>query len=226
MQRMETTPFVTVSQAEDTQKQYRRYGYGRAAGRKVPPQKAGKMSLMFLKIGVCVGVCALMLALKSVDSPLASKTVETVGHAVTEETDIDEMLGKLQFVELPNILEVFAQSNTYAAPVSVTTSTPLDDGRMLLLTAQSGADVSSACRGSVYSIGTDASLGDYVCVKKDTSLEFYYYGLAEIFVEEGQPVRAMDTLGALGADGCLYLAVLENGRPMDPREYIDFESNR
>ena len=176
---------------------------------------------MLLKIGICAGACALVLVLKWVDSPLTNRAVETVNQAVTEETDLDEMLGKLQFVEFDGILNVFSESSSYEMPVIAEAATSMDDGRMLLLTAQSGADVISSCRGTVSSIGEDASLGNYICIRGNDSLDLYYYGLAEIFVEEGQPVKKLDTLGALGADGRLCFAVLENGRPIDPRDYLD-----
>ena len=227
MQRMETTPFVTVSMNEAERiRSYRSKRIPRVNSEGERDAHSAVLPPLLLKIGICAAVCLTMLILKWVDTPLTARAVESVDRALSEETDIDEMLGKLQFVELPNVLEVFSASSGYASPVTVRSSTPMDDGRMLLLIAESGADVSSSCKGTVHSIGEDASLGNYVCVRRDEDLDFYYYGLNEIFVEEGQPVKMQDTLGALGTDGRLCLAVLDNGRPMDPRDYIDLMVKR
>jgi len=226
MQRMETTPFVTIPVNETEKIRPREFNklFDRQGSRNEP--HSNPAASLLLKIGICAGVCVMMLILKWVDTPFTAHAVETVNQAISEETDIDEMLGKLQFVEFPNVLEVFSANNSYSSPLIARSSMPMDDGRMLLLIAESGADVSSSCKGMVHSIGEDASLGNYVCVRRDETLDFYYYGLSEIFVEEGQPVKMKDTLGALGADGRLCLAVLDNGRPMDPREYIDFAVKR
>ena len=48
-------------------------------------------------------------------------------------------------------------------------------------------------------------------VSHGNELESVYYHLDGICVEEGQPLRADDTLGSVGADGYLYVAVLEEG---------------
>lgn len=179
---------------------------------------------MLVKIGVCAGACALMLVLKELDTPIAAQMVSGMRSAVNEETDITEMLGKLQFVELPNALEVFSNNGKMALPVSAPQVLLEPEAQYVMWEGAPNAKVSAAAAGQVRAVGEDALLGPYVRLMHANELETIYYGLSTIQVEEGQPIRRHDTLGELGEDGTLRLHVLLAGKPQSPVQYLDLVS--
>ncbi|MDR1620671.1 MAG: hypothetical protein LBS18_08440 [Clostridiales bacterium] len=88
------------------------YRYNRHGGKPRGTRRRIKLpSSLAVKIGVCVAACALMLGLKELDVPVAAQMVSGVRDAVNEEQNLAEMLGKLQFVELPRALEVCSDNS-------------------------------------------------------------------------------------------------------------------
>ena len=138
---------------------------------------------------------------------------------------MEEPAGKLKFVELPGLLSVFAQKGDMAAPVEFSRSELLEDGNLARFFSQSSAAVICVKDGRVKSVGQDASLGKYVMVSHDNDIITVYYGLDEIIAEEGQPLRRLDNLGKLGADGVLSMAITKGGKPQDVSKYIDMQGN-
>lgn len=176
---------------------------------------------MLVKLGVCVGACALMLGLKELDTPIAAEMVSGVRGAVNEETDLTEMLGKLQFVELPNALEVFSTNGKMAIPVIAPQMILEPEAQYVMWEGAPNAKVSAAAAGQVRAVGEDPLLGPYVRLLHANELETIYYGLTGIRVEEGQPIRRHDTLGELGESGTLRMHVLLAGEPQPPEQYMD-----
>ncbi|MEL7608217.1 MAG: M23 family metallopeptidase [Bacillota bacterium] len=234
MDRLNTTPFETISgppplkQKREPVKKYthparpphrRPRSYHRGDAR-----RAGSPGMsMLIKLGICAAACALVLVFKWIDSPLTNSAVQSVSAAVTDEVDFDEMLGKLQFVELDGILSVFGAGRTMAEPIAASKSYLVDDGRKAVLEGKQGEDVIAADAGTVIAVGEDASLGTYVCVKQSGDMELYYYGFEEVFVEDGQPVKKLDTLGTLSEQGTLTISVLKQGRPQNPGDYFEID---
>lgn len=166
------------------------------------------------RVGVAAAACCALVALSVAGLPL------------TVEDDLDEMLGKLQFVSLPTVLEVFGPAeDKLALPVSTAVMTVLNDQQLARWESEPHAEVIASAAGEVRAVGEDPVLGPYVRLMHSDDLETIYYGLREIHVEEGQPVRRMDTLGLLGEDGSLCLEVLLEGRPQRPEEYFDVVLN-
>lgn len=174
-----------------------------------------------VKVGVCVAACALMLGLKELDAPVAAQMVNGVRGAVNEETDLSEMLGKLQFVELPDALEVFSGNNKMAIPVSAPQMQLEEEAQYVMWKGAPHAEVVATASGQVRAIGEDSILGRYVRLQHADDVETIYYGLSAVNVEEGQPIRRNDTLGTLGEDGMLRLHVLLAGKPQPPEQYLD-----
>lgn len=173
------------------------------------------------KVGVCVLACAFMLALKGLDNPIAEQVVAGVKVAVNDETDFTEMFGKLQFVELPETLEVFSNSDKLALPVSAP-SQPVDsEQEYVLWEGIPDTTVLAAAAGKIRAVSEDDVLGKYVRIQHDNNLETIYYGLAEISVEQGQPIKKFDTLGITGEEGTLCVYVMLDGKPQSPGEYMD-----
>lgn len=229
MDRLNTTPFETQSgrpapRREPAKNRARRSGPSRRRPRRSQRgdarRFAGTGASMLIKLGICAAACALVLVLKWIDSPITNGAVETVSTAVTDKVDFDEMLGKLQFVELDGLLSVFGADRKMAEPIAATHSYLTDDGRKAVFEGKQGEDVVAAENGTVAAVGSDASLGAYVSVRQSGDTELYYYGLAEIFVENGQPIQKLDTLGTLSEQGKLTVSVLKQGRPQNPDDYF------
>lgn len=220
-QRLETTPFVTEKTGEfrkhGTYVSRRRYLNTNTTRRK---EDVAPTSSIIIKIAICAGACALVLLLKWIDTPFANTAINGVRSAVTEESELDEMLGKLKFVELPQILDVFSNKTSMMLPVKAVSYEVMTDGRILKLQAEAGSTAVAPVKGMVLEIGIDAELGNYVAVKHADNMQTSYYGLKHIAVEQGQPVDKLDTLGVLDDGGTLYFAVMVNGEYRDPGEYV------
>lgn len=210
MQRIEITPFQTSDYS------FRRY----PRRRERRARRLTNAAAMLGRLGVCGAVCALALVLRSVDTPV-SLTTEQPEQQESEQSDTDEMLGRLRFVELPTALAVFAQSRSLTAPARTEYVTVEDEGRLARLICQSGADVVACGAGVVRGVGEDAGLGRYVCLLLDDGNEISHYGLAEILVENGQSVRELDNIGTVGSSGVLSLAASRAGRPLEVTDIFD-----
>lgn len=220
MDKIELSPFVTTSEAPPPRRRTPRRLFPPPRERRRRRSAAGGGLSMFIKLGICLGACALVLVLKWVDSPLTDKAVQTLNSAVDSEVDLDEMLGRLQFVHLPGILSVFSASTALEAPVLATGSYLIDNDRMAVFEAYSGDDVMASAGGTVLQTGADTALGNYVSIEQQNGLTVTYYGLAEVLVEVGQTVRKLDTLGSVDRNGAVCVSVYQDGRPLDPSDYF------
>lgn len=189
--------------------------------RKQQKQAWKRPSALAVKVGICALACGMMFVMKALDVPAASQMVSGVRSAVEDEQDLTEMLGKLQFVELTDVLAVFSGNERMALPVSAPIVTMGEDAEYAQWEGAPHADVFATAAGEVRAIGEDAVLGPYVRLQHADDLETVYYGLATIQVEQGQPIRKKDTLGTLGEHGTLSFRVLLAGMPQAPSEYLD-----
>lgn len=194
---------------------------------------APRAGSMLVKAGLCAAACAAVLLLRWSES--TGKTLPVSGlrqaleDAVLENAGeglgLDEGLGRLRFVELPGIIEVFSAGARPELGVSYE-SARLDDESLLATLALGGAQqlyAPAACK--VKELGEDEALGGYVrlALLEDDN-ELVYYGLTEIAVEEGQQLAVKDTLARV--DGSLVLAVYDAGRPTDPIAYFGLDAGR
>lgn len=175
---------------------------------------------MLIKCGVCAAACALVLLLKWIGTPATENALQTVKDAVTEEQDLDEMLGKLRFVELPGILEVFSSSNKMMTPILAEKTEAFRENSLLALTAGQNQYVSASLAGIIKEIGRDEALGSFVRIAGDEDRELYLYGLNEITVEIGQPVQPNDYVGSVQANEIVYIALSIKGKPQEPGDYF------
>ncbi len=221
MQRMELTPFVT---RENGTRVRARSGTGR---KKSPRRKKARWQIngggqMMIKVGICCVAALLVLGLQAIDMPFTNTMVDEVREVLNTQTEMDEMLGKLQFVELPGLLEVFSgDSAKMSLAVNAPSVSLIDQECLAKWEGAPGAEVVASAPGEVRAVGTDPVLGPYVRLMHQGDLETVYYGLNEVLVEVGQPIRRLDTLGILGDEGTLCLGVLLEGRPQEPGNYFD-----
>lgn len=197
----------------------RRNSYARDA----KARTEGYASSMLMKLGICAAACAFVLVLKCLpsgetDGPSAVQSVS----ATASQENAGEQLGKLQFVELPGVLSVFAGSDAFGLPVSYQVLRESEDGGLVSFTCMPGEQVCAVGDGVVFAIGTDAAYGDYVIMKHAGDVQSTCYGIAEIQVEQGQPLKKNDTLGVVGENGTVHLSVTVSGRPALPSELIGF----
>ncbi len=149
---------------------------------------------MLTKIGLCLLICG-------------------AAHAVSSEEIGGEYLGKLRFVELPGIIEVFSQDQRLSLDIGGSCTSD-EDGLLLTICGADGKVVPAPGSGRVRGAENGAvelwTEGDItVCIA----------GLSQLSVEEGQPVARGDTLGTAGDS--VAVRVYKSGRPVSVLEYID-----
>ena len=175
---------------------------------------------MLIKCGVCAAACALVLLLKWAGSPATAGALQTVKEAVNEESELDEMLGKLKFVALPGILEVFSRSGKLDLPIRASESRSLQDNTTLALISEQQQNVNACLAGTIKETGTDKELGNYVRISSADDRDLFLYGLSTVTVEAGQPMMENDHIGSIEAGGTLFIRILVNGKPEDPLGYF------
>lgn len=185
------------------------------------PRERRKSSQGAVFLLVRLGICALLfcgvVALKLSDSESSRAVLSVLGAASGDEAERDTRLGRLRFVEIPSIISVFAPSDRPRLPVETQNRSLASDDTLLVLEASAGDKAYSPAAGLVKSVGTDAALGAFACIKTKDDTEFFVYGLKEIAVEKDQPVTQNSVLGT-AENGRVCVRVYQNGRPLYPAE--------
>ena len=172
---------------------------------------------MLVQTVICIAALLLFIGLELFVFKKA-EAAEPVNASPREQTqgtesgsgEDEETLGRLQFVN-GRVYSVFPKSPRWALPLKSDSVESLEEERLLKLTAEPGESIRVSAAGQVRKVGEDPNYGSFVLVSHGNELESVYYHLDGICVDEGQPLRADDTLGSVGADGYLYVAVLEEG---------------
>ncbi|HWS28479.1 MAG TPA: hypothetical protein VN512_00040 [Clostridia bacterium] len=208
VERMELTEFVVDRP--------RRFARG-VSGKRGRQTRTDARS-MLVKLGICALMCALVLLLSALQDKRAGESyaLDSAG-----EEPFDETLGKLKFVELPGILEVFAAEDKLEVKLDYDAAELIGDDTTLMFVSAAAQTVSLPVDGRVKAVGSDAELGAYVCVVAANDSEFQYYGLSNIAVEEGQTLKALDSLGVIEAGESLFIKVNVSGRPENPTQFFD-----
>jgi len=181
-------------------------------------------SSMLIKCGVCAAACAAVLLIKWAEIPAAESALSTLKTSLNEDESIDEMLGRLKFVELPGLIQVFSGSGKFDPPIVSTKTEVFDGGRLLAITAETETPAKACLTGTVKETGIDATLGNYVRIRGDNDTEIYLYGLSNVSVETGQPLNADDDVGKVSAQTPVYVAITVRGRPEEPEKYFALPS--
>ncbi|MBO4562050.1 MAG: M23 family metallopeptidase [Clostridia bacterium] len=198
--RLNTSAFVSRSIGGET----RRYPSERGSKKR----KKGSAYLM-VRLGVCAVCFCGVIGLKLAGSDgLIPDGLTEGGESVTDQ------LGRLRFVELPSIIDVFAPRRTAVLPAAVLSFEIGEDGDGLTIITNGGSDIVSPVSGRVKAVGEDEALGRYVSVITDDDIEFTVYGLDEIAVEQGQPVKQRQKLG-VAAHSSVAVKGCKAGRPLD-----------
>ena len=193
----------------------------RSKGRK---KRGGYALSMMVKLGLCALGCAAALLIKlygDTDETKETLYASSANSGNSDEDDLDEMLGKLRFVELPGILEVFAPDGLMELPISGNVSSQAD-GELMTISVDKEQQVRASLEGSVKETGEDSEKGLYVCITSG-KLELCCYGLKSISVEDGQPVGAADNIGTAPQGGSICITLKKDGRPVEPMEHFRTE---
>lgn len=180
-------------------------------------------SSMTVKIGLCALACAAALTVK-LHSDDDDAIVQTQLESESEVSDdkLDEMLGKLRFVEMPGMLEVLAPKQLMTLPIKGNATLCGTDNELVSIVSSDEQYVYARLCGSVKQIGEDGELGSFVRIS-DGKTEVCCYGLKYISVEEGQPLETTDSIGSAEKGDILYIETRVNGRPVSPCEYFDVD---
>lgn len=195
----------------------RPYGLpGRRAGMERRRKKpSGAKVFLLARLGVCGAAFLAVLGIKLAGNERAISALGELTKGEREGTE--SSLGRLKFVELPSMIEVFAPSAHAVLPVEALSLDLMDDETGLYIVSAYGSDIAAPADGRVKAVGLDPVLGTYVSVMTEDDVEFVIFGLGEVTVEEGQPVKQRQKLGALkGASATV--RVWKDGRPADPGE--------
>jgi len=191
----------------------------RPAGRAARPQGVS----MLVKIGVCCAAAALVLLIKIAGDKGTDPFDALENTVATDEEGLDDRLGRLKFVQLPGIVEVFSSENKALIGIECASSESLAEDTLVKLVAKGDQSVFINAACEVKQIGEDALYGPYVVLDMGSDTALTVYGLNEVSPEEGQPLSAGDALGDIGARMALYASVKRAGRPLDPFAYLNLE---
>jgi len=91
---------------------------------------------------------------------------------------------------------------------------------------RSGDPVYAAADGVVSAVGYERSHGYYVTIKHENGLQTNYFHLRKYLVSKGQKVEKGEKIALLGSTGRstgphLHFEVVENGKNVDPLNYLD-----
>ena len=172
---------------------------------------------LLVRLGVCALAFAGVLGLKLSGRDEAIRVINELTGGESGGNAQDGTLGKLRFVELPSIIDVFAPSDNAVLPVNALSIDilPADGGLSIVTTF--GSEVVSPAEGRVKTVGEDPKLGKYVSVTAEGDIEFAVYGLKEVNVEQGQPVKQRQKLGT-AAGASVVVKTWRSGRPVDMSE--------
>ena len=173
---------------------------------------------ILIKAGVCSAALALVLVLRLISGASAPVSA-SAGGGGTE--DVEDM-GRLEFVELPGLMEVLADG---VLPVGVDYSErrTLSEGTVLCLSVAGEKTVSApeSCRVKEIA-GMEGGLYR-VSLVTELDREFVYSGLLSVEAELGQRLLPGDTIGAVNEDNTLTIEVREDGRPQLPAELFGLD---
>lgn len=91
--------------------------------------------------------------------------------------------------------------------------------------ANTGTPIKAVADGTVTFSGVYGGYGNLVIISHGNGVETYYGHCNELYVSEGQSVKAGDVIAAVGSTGYatgphLHLEIRENGVQLDPEQYV------
>ena len=171
---------------------------------------------MLAKIGICGLLAGLVLLSDFAGNAHIMETSSSMGHN-TEDIGGD-YLGKLRFVELPGIIQVFSSDARLRIDTVYNGYQLNADETVLTVSGISSADFASPVDGTVKTLNYQNNK-TITELSVDGDIVISFSAAGETAVEEGQPVKSGDTLynGIESID----ISMTKGGRPVNPTEYFD-----
>lgn len=191
----------------------------------IEPEKKRIGESFCKNIAVASALVLCAVTLRSGAIPPLNDAADAVLTAATDQSLLDEQLGKLSFVSalFPEATLVFGESSVepLAVPVSggvVVHAWSKQEPYMSWRT--SSQQVTSVTAGEV--MGVFHGNGDerVVQVRRDDGLTCLYGNLSDVFVQPGDQVHAGTCLGLLMSDADCVFELREDGRSIDPGSYF------
>lgn len=189
------------------------------------PQKRRRGEELLKNLGVASALVLCAVTLKCGALPAASSMTDAVVASVSDDTLLDDRLGKLSFVStlFPEATLVFGESSDH------TLAMPVSGG--MVVHAWSEAEPYTTWRSgtsNVYASGSGVVMGVYhgeneerlVQVMHENGLSCLYGNLENACVRVGDEVEAGELLGQLLPGQDCVLEVMQNGISVDPAPYL------
>ena len=224
--RLELSGFVSRPNSSQARQQRSRELYmrrvGAASSADFRPKRGS--AYLLIRLGVCLLLFCGVLALKLSSDERSGAALAVISSALGDpENDPEqdpERLGRLRFVKIPSIIEVFAPNARPSLPEDAVSVASIEEGTVLRVSVPAGSDVAAPCAGVVRVTGSDETYGAYAALTVSEDTEILIMGLGGVTVENGQPLSRTGLIGKAPQDGMLYYKVLKNGRPVDAAEYF------
>lgn len=188
-----------------------------------PPSKRGERLVKNLAVASALVLCAVTLRTGAI--PPLSDAADAILTATTDQSLLDDQLGKLSFVStlFPEAVLVFGEesSTELAAPVSggmVVHAWSAAEPWLSWRTTDS--EVTASSGGEV--IGVYHGLGDerMVQIQGSDGLKCTYGNLGQVNVQTGDAVSVGEVIGTLLPGEDFVMEVHRNGRSVDPAQYL------
>lgn len=172
---------------------------------------------MMTKMGICVLLAGLVLLSDFADSRgIAIEASSDVGKS-TDDIGGD-YLGKLRFVELPGIIQVFSSDAKLRVGVEYDSYHINDQQTIMTINGITSAIFPSPTDGTIKTLVSESETTKIeISADGDIVISFAANGTAA--VEEGQPVKSGDTL--FKDIKSVEIGMTKAGRPVDPTLYFD-----
>ena len=185
--------------------------------------KAGESVLHNLAVASALVLCAVTLRTGAI--PALSDSADVVMTAATDQSLLDDQLGKLSFVSalFPEAVLVFGENSPQQLSMPVSGGVVIhawSEAEPYMSWRTSGSQVTSASSGEV--IGVYHGNGDerLVQILGNDGLSCLYGNLQEVYVKTGDAIRSGDIIGRLSTGQDFVLEVRQNGMSVDPAMYL------
>ncbi len=193
----------------------------RTAGKTRKKEQLFDARSMMIKCSICAAACAAVLLAKWANIPAAEGALTALKTTLSEDETAEDILGRLKFVELPGMIQVFSNSGKLQLPIAAHQFEYIEDDSILVLTAENSSTVKAGMSGVVKETGIDAVRGKYIRIRSESDADLFLYGLSDISAEVGQPLCADDDVGAVSALSKVYVAITVSGRPQNPSAFFE-----
>lgn len=190
------------------------------------PENSPPVSRFWRNLAVSGALVLCAVTLRTGAVPPLDDTADLLLTAATDDSLLDEDLGKLSFVSalFPEAVLVFGQQAHEALSMPVSGGVVVhgwSEAEPYLAWRTNGTQVTAAAEGEVE--GVYHGMGDelLVAVRANDGLSCIYGNLAEVFVRTGDAVSAGELLGTLAVGADAVFEVRRDGMSIDPALYLN-----